>query len=137
MPPRSFGSRQLLREAQFEALARSRTGDPAWRTTRDACSAQVRVAVVFSQVVLVVLGAACRLRARTEPSDHGVGAGVVDCGCGVCGLGERGSSCLVEAVDDRVVGLGEQVAVDVGGDLYGAVAEPAAALGQVGAHGDP
>jgi hypothetical protein len=44
---------------------------------------------------------------------------------------------VVEPVDDPVVGVGAQVAVDVGGALHGAVAEPAADLEQVGTDGDP
>jgi hypothetical protein len=75
-----------------------------------------------------VVGAACRLRAGTEPSDSGGGLRVVVAGGGVGGLGECGSERVVEPADDQVVGLGEQVTIDVGGDLHGAVAESAADL---------
>jgi hypothetical protein len=57
--------------------------------------------------------------------------------CGVGGLGECSSQCLIEAAaGDQVVGIWEQVTLDVGDDLYRAVAELAADLEQVDTHGD-
>jgi hypothetical protein len=49
----------------------------------DTASAQVRVAVVSSQTVLVALGATRRLRAGTNLSDPWDWVLVVDCGGGV------------------------------------------------------
>ena len=59
--------------------------------TRDDGPAQVRVPASSSQAMLAALGAACRLRAGTKPSDPCAGVRVVDGGCGVRGLGECGS----------------------------------------------
>src|SRR4051812_13335774 len=53
------------------------------------------------------------------------------------GRGAGGCEHFVEARHYGVVGLAEELAVHVGGDLHGAVAEPAAHLQQVGAHLDP
>jgi hypothetical protein len=55
----------------------------------------------------------------------------------VASVGWRERPCGVEAADHQVVRLGEQVAVDVGGDLHRAVAEPVADLEQIGTDGNP